>query len=195
MKKLFQFFVISLSLFLCACGSSQKSTNDSGDELSDSKAHLEWRKDKSSRAIGNGQHFREQAAINIAELQARGALARKVATAIKYAARDEFDNDKKYVGNDDAGKSIADQNSGNVDRIEAISEEIIKGAEILEISRFKLKNNQYNVYVCVGYPGGKEKMAEKAFQALEQLIPDDQKQKLRADRDKIIKEIQQSFNK
>lgn len=195
MKKSVQFFVFGLTLVLCACGSGKKATNDLGEELSNSKAHTAWMMDKSSRAVGNGQHFREQAAVNIAELQARATLARKMSTAIKYAAREEFGSDQKFAGNDEAGRSIADQSAGAVDRAEAISQEIIRSAEIVEISRFKQKNNQYNVYVCVGFTGGKTEMAEKAYQALEQLIPDDQKQKLRNDRDKIIKDIQQSFNK
>ena len=193
MKKLFQLFVIVLTLF--ACGSSKKLTNNLGEELSDSKAHKAWMIDTSTRAIGNGQHFREQAAINIAELQARAALARKMATAIKYSIREEFGGDQKFTGTDEAGKPISDQSSGGAERAEAISEEIVKNAEIIEISRFKLNNSQYNVYVCVGYTGGKTEMAEKAFEAMEQLIPDDQKQKLREDRAKIIEGIKKSFNK
>ena len=195
MKKLFQFALFFFSLVLFACGSSQKTTNDLGTELSDSKAHQVWRKDMSSRAIGNGLHFREQAAVNIAELQARAVLARKIATAIKFAAREEFGSDQIFVGNDKVGLSNSDQSAGGVDRVEAISEEIVRNAEVLEISRYKMKNNQYNVYVCVGYAGGKAEMSEKAFHALQQSIPDDQKQKLRDDRAKVIKNIQESFNK
>ena len=195
MKILFHGLALCLSLALCACGSSQKSTNDLGEEMSDSKAHNAWRIDPSSRSIGNGQHFREQAAINIAELQARAALARKLSTAIKYTAREEFGGDQKFVGNNEVGKSVSEHSEGNVDRVEAISREIVKDASIIEISRFKQKDNQYNAYVCVGYIGGKKEMAEKAYQALEQLIPDGEKQKIRDDRDKIIKNIQASFDK
>ena len=64
----------------------------------------------------------------------------------------------------------------------------------MEISRYK-KGNQYNVYVCVGYSGGKKEIVENAFNVLNQAISDDLKQKLRRDRDKVIKDIEESFMK
>ena len=194
-NKLFYFASALLSLALVACGSSNKvSNNELGIEIGTSKAHQTWANDPSSRAIGNGMHFREQAAINIAELQARGALARKIATAVKYAGREEFGKDEIYTDKGQSFGSASDQSASFDDRVEALSNQVVSNAELMEISRYK-KGNQFNVYVCVGYSGGKKEIVENAFNILNQAISDDLKQKLRRDRDKVIKDIEESFMK
>lgn len=191
--------LFALVVLLAACGSKKgvvnTNTSGLGEELGSTKAHLCWMQDKSSRAVGEGVHFREQAAINTAELQARGTLARKIASAIITVGSEEFGSETIFAGDDNSGRSVSDQSAAAVDRVAGKAKEIIQGAQILEMSRFKQKNNQYKVYVCVGFAGGKQEMAEKAMKGIEQLIPDSQRQKAEANRDKALKRLDDLFAK
>ncbi len=187
MKKLFIFAAIVGAVSLASCKTQQPTssaapksavTSAIGQALPDEPCITLSEEAPAIRKYGNGTHFKEATARNIAEAQARGAFARSIAAAITTATEDLGVSLDKYAGDDTEGKSVSDQSGEANDFVMSIAREVVKNTHPIKTSRYIKPNNQYNIYVCLEYMGTENQMAEQAESALKDKISADDRAKL-----------------
>ena len=130
------------------------------------------------RKYGNGQHFKESTARNLAESQARASFARSIAAAVRTATEEIGVSLEKYAGNDTEGRSVSDQSGEGNDFVMSIANEIVKNTHPIKTTRYLKSNNQYNIYVCLEYMGTENQMAEQIEDSLKDKISPDDRKKL-----------------
>lgn len=143
----------------------------------------------SIRKVGNGQHFKESSAKNLAEAQARGEFARSMAAAILSATEELGVSLDLYAGDANEGMMVRDQSSESGDYVMSIASEIVKNTHVIKTSRYIKPNNQYNVYVCLEYMGGENQMVQDIEDALKEKISPDQRQILEQRHDKFRQRV------
>ena len=114
MQKSYVLAVLAGAFLFVACGSSKKTVasktvNPYGKVVEAEPCIELYEQSPCNRAYGNGQHFKEATARNIAELQARAMFARKIESAILSATEDMGISMEKYAADDQSGQSVADQ--------------------------------------------------------------------------------------
>ena len=172
---------------LSSCGSQKATTTTApksavssaiGQALPDEPCILLQEEAPAIRKVGNGTHFKEATARNIAEAQARGSFARSIAAAITTATEEIGLSLEKYAGDETTGRSVSDHSSEANDFVMSIAQEIVRNTHPIKTSRYLKPNNQYNIYVCLEYMGSENQMVEKAEGALKNKILDDDRAKL-----------------
>lgn len=178
-----------------ACGSSKNTSrpDDSYEQLTDDICITLQEQSPETRAFGMGEHFNMNTANNIAELQARGKFARAIATAIKQATSDQSLGLTKYAADDNSGASVTDQGNGVNDWTEGIAQEIVRNTVVIKTSRYKGKNNQYRVYVCLEYKAGLDAMVNEISETVKDKISDTDKDKLNRNFEKFRNEIRKEL--
>lgn len=132
-----------------------------------------YEQNPSVRAYGQGQHFKEMTARNIAELQANAMFARKIEQAVISATEDLGISLSQYAADDKSGRSVTDQSAESKDLAASISQQVVRDAHVIKTSRYIGKNNQFTVFVCMEYGTDKD--------ALVKDIEDKVKEKISAD--------------
>lgn len=184
MKKLFFAMAMAFTVVLASCGSQKQASAPTapksavssaiGQALPDEPCIALAEESPAIRKYGNGQHFKEATARNIAEAQARASFARSIAAAIQTATEEVGVSLEKYAGDNESGRSVADQSGESNDYIMSIAKEVVKNTHPIKTSRYLKPNNQYNVYVCLEYMGSENQMAEQVESAVkDKIAPDD----------------------
>lgn len=148
-----------------------------------------------TRAWGNGQHFKLATAGNIAEAQARAKFARAISAAVKTGTKENAAGMEKYAGNGEEGVSVADQGARINDLVSSIAEGIVKNAVVIKTTTYMQPNKQYNVFVCLEYQGGVEKMAADVTNKVKQQISDKDMKKMNINFDNYEEQIKQDLEK
>lgn len=173
--------VVALSVavlsLMTSCGTSQKAVsgevNPYGKSVASEPCIELYEQNPSVRAYGQGQHFKEMTARNIAELQANAMFARKIEQAVISATEDLGISLSQYAADDKSGRSVTDQSAESKDLAASISQQVVRDAHVIKTSRYIGKNNQFTVFVCMEYGTDKD--------ALVKDIEDKVKEKISAD--------------
>lgn len=173
--------VVALSVavlsLITSCGTSQKTVsgevNPYGKSVASEPCIELYEQNPSVRAYGQGQHFKEMTARNIAELQANAMFARKIEQAVISATEDLGISLSQYAADDKSGRSVTDQSAESKDLAASISQQVVRDAHVIKTSRYIGKNNQFTVFVCMEYGTDKD--------ALVKDIEDKVKEKISAD--------------
>lgn len=173
--------VVALSVavlsLMTSCGTSQKTVsgevNPYGESVASEPCIELYEQNPSVRAYGQGQHFKEMTARNIAELQANAMFARKIEQAVISATEDLGISLSQYAADDKSGRSVTDQSAESKDLAASISQQVVRDAHVIKTSRYIGKNNQFTVFVCMEYGTDKD--------ALVKDIEDKVKEKISAD--------------
>lgn len=157
--------VAAAVLAICSCGATKQavtSTQQSaiGTALPEEPCITLSEEAPAIRKYGNGQHFKEATAKNIAEAQARSSFARSIAAAIVAATEEIGASMSKYAGDDAQGMSVSDQSDETNDYVMSIANEIVNNTHPIKTSRYILPNRQFNIYVCLEYMGDQNQMVE-----------------------------------
>lgn len=173
--------VVALSVavlsLMTSCGTSRKAVsgevNPYGKSVASEPCIELYEQNPSVRAYGQGQHFKEMTARNIAELQANAMFARKIEQAVISATEDLGISLSQYAADDKSGRSVTDQSAESKDLAASISQQVVRDAHVIKTSRYIGKNNQFTVFVCMEYGTDKD--------ALVKDIEDKVKEKISAD--------------
>ncbi len=187
MKKSICLSIVLAALSFSSCGSQKavstgapKSTVNSaiGQALPEEPCITLAEEAPAIRKYGNGIHFKESTARNIAEAQARASFARSIAAAIATATEEIGVSLEKYAGDETTGHSVSDQSGESNDFVMSIAQEVVRNTHPIKVSRYIKSNNQYNIYVCLEYMGSENQMVEKAESALKDKISPEDRAKL-----------------
>lgn len=173
--------VVALSVavlsLMTSCGTSQKTVsgevNPYGKSVASEPCIELYEQNPSVRAYGQGQHFKEMTARNIAELQANAMFARKIEQAVISATEDLGISLSQYAADDKSGRSVTDQSAESKDLAASISQQVVRDAHVIKTSRYIGKNNQFTVFVCMEYGTDKDALVKE--------IEDKVKEKISAD--------------
>lgn len=147
------------------------------------------------RKVGNGSHFKEATARNIAEAQARAAFARSIASAITTGTEEIGVSLEKYAGDETTGHSVTDGSGESNDFVMSISQEIVKNTHPVKTSRYLKPNNQFNIYVCLEYMGSENQMAEQIESAVKDKISPEDRATLEKRHDDFRQRILNALNR
>lgn len=168
---------VAVLILMTSCGTSQKTVsgevNPYGKSVASEPCIELYEQNPSVRAYGQGQHFKEMTARNIAELQANAMFARKIEQAVISATEDLGISLSQYAADDKSGRSVTDQSAESKDLAASISQQVVRDAHVIKTSRYIGKNNQFTVFVCMEYGTDKD--------ALVKDIEDKVKEKISAD--------------
>lgn len=146
------------------------------------------------RKYGNGVHYKEATAKNIAEMQARASFARSIASAIIAATEAVGVSMDKYVSDDTSGISVSEGSSESNDYVMSIAKEIVKNTHPIKTSRYIKPNKQFNIYVCLEFMGTENQMMDQTEKALKDKISPDDRAKLEQRHDEFRQRVLNSLN-
>ena len=198
MKK-FLLLAITVSVILSGCGASKqvtsnKSKNPDG-QLLENNPCVEYAMLKPRvRAYGDGMHFKEATATNIAEMQARGKFARKIESAVLSATEAVGVDMSKYAGDQTSGQYVTDQSAETNDLVTSIASQLIRNTAIVKVARFFTDNNQYKIYVCLEFVDGEDAMMAQVEKAVKDKISPEDRAKIDARHDEFRNRIYSGMN-
>lgn len=173
--------VVALSVavlsLMTSCGTSQKTVsgevNPYGKSVASEPCIELYEQNPSVRAYGQGQHFKEMTARNIAELQANAMFARKIEQAVISATEDLGISLSQYAADDKSGRSVTDQSAESKDLAASISQQVVRDAHVIKTSRYIGKNNQFTVFVCMEYGTDKDALVKDIEDKVKEIISAD----------------------
>ena len=175
MKKFSVLAILAIALMSFSCGSTKKvitseSVNPYGKAVASEPCIELYEQAPYKRAYGNGQHFKEATARNIAELQARAMFARKIEAAVLAATEDIGVSLEKYAADDQSGE-------GN-DLAMSIAQQVIRNTHTIKTTRYLKSNNQFTVFVCMEYAGDENTLVDHIEQNVKDRISQDDRAKI-----------------
>lgn len=189
------FVVIFFVTLISSCGSSKKAVSESGKKLlADEPCQVYAMEKPAKRAAGTGTHFQESTARNLAELDARAQLARALQTCIETGTSSYAGKTDLFAADESSGKSVSDQSAKVNDRMSGLAKELIKGAVVAKMTRYKTTNNQYEVWVCLEYDEDAPKMAAKVAEAFNEKLTKEQKDRINFDEYLFKQEMEKALN-
>lgn len=202
MKKFcYLFSVLSLVLLLAACGSSKQvgvasAGNPEGRvAIAKTDAQLYAEEKPEVRSWGQGKHHRLNKAIESAELAARSAMARAIASAIISASKESDISYEKFSASADGGSTVTDEaNMGN-SLASSIANETVRDAIRVKTDQFMTANGQYEVFVCMEYRHGLSAVAKQVAKKVESLIPEDERLKIKYDAQQFENSVMSQLEK
>ena len=198
---------IFMCLLLCGCGSSKqvpytpggttKGTTPSADglQLADNECMLLQEQSPTTRSWGNAKNFDLSTAVALAEGDARGKMARAIASAIKTATKSSNFSISQYAGNSIEGQEITDAGMKQNALVNQVAEEVVENAVVIKTSRFILPNRQYNIYVCLEFQGGTTGMSRKVVDKVKRQISDEDRMKMEYEFQKFEKSVDEELAK
>lgn len=188
-KNLFVLVALSAAVLclMTACGASKKvsEVNPYGKAVAAEPCIELYEQAPYVRAYGEGQHFKEMTARNIAELQANAMYARKIEKAVISATEDLGISLSKYAADDKSGRSVTDQSGESNDLAASISQQVVRNAHVIKTSRYYNKNNQFTVFVCIEYGGDENALIEQIEQKVKDRISDEDRAKIETRHDEF----------
>lgn len=172
---------------MTACGASKKvsGVNPYGKAVAAEPCIELYEQAPYVRAYGEGQHFKEMTARNIAELQANAMYARKIEKAVISATEDLGISLSKYAADDKSGRSVTDQSGESNDLAASISQQVVRNAHVIKTSRYYNKNNQFTVFVCLEYGGDENALIDQIEQKVKDRISDEDRAKIESRHDEF----------
>jgi len=168
---------VAVLCLMTACGTSRGTVsgevNPYGKAVASEPCIELYEQNPSIRAYGQGQHFKEMTARNIAELQANAMFARKIEQAVISATEDLGISLSQYAADDKSGRSVTDQSAESKDLAASISQQVVRDAHVIKTSRYIGKNNQFTVFVCMEYGTDKDALVEDIEQKVKEKISAD----------------------
>lgn len=189
--------VLTVMAFMNACGGSkQAAVEDSpyGKAVATEPCIVYAEQNPTTRAWGNGEHFKLSTANNLAEMQARAKYARGLATLITEVVKEQGAGTSMYAGDDETGQAVSDQAYIADDTVDGMAKEIIKNTAVVKTSVYQKPNKQYNVFVCVEYRQSIAQMAEDIAKKIDSKLTDDQKNRIHFDMDRIRKDAEKKLS-
>ncbi len=196
--------LLGLSIpFMVSCGSSKSAQNNAKSQqnqiIQDVAVAAEpcdeyAMSDPVRRASGNGVHFKEVTATNLAQLNARANLARALQSMIETATENYADGNDMFTAEEMESASITDQSAKVKDWEKGVAKEIVKGAPIVKKSRYRTANNQWNIYVCVELKTSVAEIAARVTRAFEEAFSPEQKARISFDACKFEESMKEEFN-
>lgn len=196
--------LLGLSIpFMVSCGSSKSAQNNAKSQqnqiIQDVAVAAEpcdeyAMSDPVRRASGNGVHFKEVTATNLAQLNARANLARALQSMIETATENYADGNDMFTAEEMGSASITDQSAKVKDWEKGVAKEIVKGAPIVKKSRYRTANNQWNIYVCVELKTSVAEIAARVTRAFEEAFSPEQKARISFDACKFEESMKEEFN-
>ena len=183
MQKSYVLAVLAGAFLFVACGSSKKTVasktvNPYGKVVEAEPCIELYEQSPCNRAYGNGQHFKEATARNIAELQARAMFARKIESAILSATEDMGISMEKYAADDQSGRSVTDQSGEGNDLAMSIAQQVIRNTHTIKTTRYLKSNNQFTVFVCMEYAGDENTLVDQIERSVQDKISQDDRTKI-----------------
>lgn len=193
-------------VILAACGSSKQVTTDvskratpnaslhgASIELTLSEQMALERPE--TRASGEGVASRLAQAKIYAEGQARGALARAIASIIKTSSEEAGLGWEKYAGNGNEGSSANDEGTKAQNITMQIADEVVRNAVVIHQDNFVQPDRRYKVFVCLEYRGDSSDMAKEIVNKVKQQVPDEERIKMEYEFQKFEKKINEELSK
>lgn len=146
------------------------------------------------RASGTGVHFKEATATNLAQLNARANLARALQSCIETATERYGGGTELFSADDEQDASVTDESSNTDDREYGIAKELIKGAAIVKMSRYKTPKNQWKIIVCVEYQTSVAEMAAQVAKVYSEKLTPEQKARVKFDEQKFKEQMEKSLS-
>ncbi|GHT21143.1 hypothetical protein AGMMS4957_09490 [Bacteroidia bacterium] len=119
-----------------------------------------------TRAAGTGQFFDESTAKNLAELDASAQFARNIERHVRTATANDAQGYQGYSGGEHLGNAERDQYTKVNDENFVAADEIIANTVVIHKEKFKLKNGEWKVWVCLEYQKGEAAMKAKIEEAV-----------------------------
>jgi hypothetical protein len=195
MKKVFILAATAVvaGVMITGCGSSKRVAQ--GTVVEQNICEQMYEQKPATRAVGQGTHFKEQTARNIAEVQARAQFARAISAKIKTATSEEALGYDLYSGDVSSGNAVSDQGAKQNDFAQSIANETVNNTVVIKTYKLLLPNNQYNVWVCLEYQAGVSEMAAAVAKKVQQRIPDEQKMKMNFEFEQYRKRVEAELEK
>lgn len=146
------------------------------------------------RASGTGVHFKESTATNLAQLNARANLARALQSCIETATENYSGGTGLFSADDEQDASVTDESSNVDDREYGIAKELIKGAAIVKMSRYKTPKNQWKIIVCVEYQTSVAEMAAQVAKVYSEKLTPEQKARVKFDEQRFKEQMEKSLS-
>lgn len=124
-------------------------------------------KDPQRRAWGEGAHFNESTARNIAEMQARAALSARVESAVYQMMEEAVIDKTQYVSNGSTAAALDESTTDRKTTTSAITSQVLRNTPVVKTSIYYQDNKQYKVYVCIEYQGSVDELYNHFTRALE----------------------------
>lgn len=118
-------------------------------------------KDTQRRAWGEGAHFSESTARNIAEMQARAALSARIESAVYQMLEEAVVDKTQIVSNGNSAAQLTESTTDRKAQTSAITSQVLRNTPVVKTSIYYQDNKQYKVYVCVEYKGSVDDLYNK----------------------------------
>lgn len=114
-----------------------------------------------TRAWGEGTHFNESTARNIAEMQARAALSAKMESAVYQVLEEAVVDKTQYVSNGNSAAALAESTTDRKSQTSTITSQVLRNTPVVKTSIYYLDSKQYKVYVCIEFQGSIDDLYNK----------------------------------
>jgi hypothetical protein len=130
-----------------------------------------------------------------AEAAARNQLASAIASKCENAYLSGGADYTQTATTELETKRMTDGNDVTNAFFKSAASMVVKDAPVVKSQRFKLKNGNYRTWVCVELRQGLYNIANEIATKVEQQISDEERLKMKYDRDKFVKQIQDEMKK
>lgn len=194
--------ILALAAFvLASCGSSKTTTasgssvtsEDEGQEIAMTECEKYAEEMPGMRFAASGDSWDMNRSRMAAEAAARNQLASAIASKCENAYLSGGDDYTKTATTEEATKRMTDGNDNTSSFFKSASSMLVKDAPVVKTQRFKLKNGNYRTWVCIELRQGLYNIATQMADKVEQQIPDEERLKMKYDRDKFVKTIQEEM--
>lgn len=145
------------------------------------------------RQWGTAKHHKQAFAIQFAEADARGKIARAIKSAITTASNDAGYSFDKYSTDGKVGSTVTDEDGKSNAFIEAVTNEAVANTSVIKTDRYLLENGQYEIYVCVEFNEGISEISKSIVNNITQRVSEEDRVKIEVRteefQDKIAKKI------
>lgn len=203
MKKITMIWAV-VAIVFASCSSSKTTTTvagssvtsqEEGQEIAITECEKYAEELPGMRFAASGDSWDMNRSRQAAEAVARNQLASAIASKCENAYLSGGADYTQTATTEQATKRMTDGNDVTNSFFKSASSLLVKDAPVVKSQRFKLKNGNYRTWVCVELRQGLYNMANEIADKVEQQIPDEERLKMKYDRDKFVKDIQEEMKK
>lgn len=187
---------MSAVLMICmlgACGSKKQASSFDGNKLVENAPAITKALERPDiRAYGTSTQFDLGFATRNASAAARQALAAQIMQIISgLNKQNNYSYSQFATDNQSQSASAKDEEAKAQDMVQALIADIpVSGAAIIENNIYKTKDGQYQVFVCVEYQGGIDKMASDMAGSYRRIVEQKVSKEKRAEIDKNVRQME-----
>jgi hypothetical protein len=200
MKKIAMMWAVAALVF-GSCSSvktaagTNVTTSSEGQEIALTECEKFAEEMPSLRFAASGDSWDMNRSRQAAEAAARNQLASAIASKCENAYLSGGADYTQTATTELETKRMTDGNDVTNSFFKSVASMVVKDAPVVKSQRFKLPNGNYRTWVCVELRQGLYNIAEEVATKVEQQIPDEERLKMKYDRDKFIKDIQEEMKK